>query len=95
MPPSPTVKQRVDVGVQTIVGYAAGAGTLMAPAIAWAADHDMPVPVQVALIIGGMALAGLTGRNRSEQAVALTSAATPQPKAAPAIPPLPPADGEA
>ena len=70
MPPTPAVQDRVKVGVQTVAGYAASAGSFFTPLIAAAADANLPVPVQVTLIIVGGALAGITGRNRSDQAVA-------------------------
>jgi hypothetical protein len=85
-----TTDQKVDVGVQTVAGYAASIGTLATPLIAFAADQNLPVAVQVTLIIVGAALAGITGKNRSDQKVAKTPATVvhelPQGRPTPVLP---------
>lgn len=70
-----STSDRVDVGVATIAGYAGAVGTFIAPIVAWAADQNLPPGIQIALIVVGGALTGITTLGRHAQATAKTKAA--------------------
>lgn len=64
----------VPVGIQSVLGYVGAGATALTPFIAWLLSLDMPENVTVVLYLVAGALAVITGKNRSDQAVAITRA---------------------
>lgn len=88
----------VSKGLQTWFGYgAAVAGPVSAIILAILQNADavasMPPWLYAILVGASPLLIAITGKNRSDQAIAKTHAA-PFAAAPKAVPPLPPADGE-
>lgn len=73
IPTTPPTSPRVTVRVQTIAGYLGAAAAALTPLVAYMASLPMPEGVQVTLLVISGALAAITGKNRSDQAVALTA----------------------
>lgn len=67
--------EKVEAGWQTIVGYASSASAVVAFALSQATAWNLPSSVELGLLVIAAALAGITGKNRSDQKVANTEAA--------------------
>lgn len=90
-PQGTIVVPSVPAKVQTWLGYGFSVALALTPLVAWLATVPLDEGLNAALVAAGTILAGVTGKNRSDQAKALIESATVAAVSTPASDYIPPA----